>query len=904
MKNKTLNTNIGMAEDELSNTINEILSKAELLECALKEDTTDASLWYKLAKEYETLAQYEKAEEAYRQLIDRKDNFDGNLYFSLGHMLALQEKFEEASEVFKGLRVIEDAHGITEAPYKKDKGLQNIVNYTEYYEKFPIEENIILYESYHGSSISCNPYAIFKSLLGDERFKDYRHIWVINGKDKILETFKSNKNIIFIRKNSDGYMRYLAKAKYLINNTTFPDWYVRKEGQVYLNTWHGTPIKTLGTDVNEDFMAHKNQTKNFLQASHIISPNRHTTSILFNSYDISDIYTGIMSEIGYPRQDLMINSTEEEKEILYNILNITTNERVVLYAPTWRGTVDGAVFDTEKLIEEMRKLESLEDTKVLFRGHYMVEEILAKLDLNITVVPSSIDTNSLLSIVDVLITDYSSICFDFMAMEKPIIYYVYDRKEYEDERGLYFPLEELGGKICYTLDELEEAVKSSISSPTVSKKQKKAKKIFCANDDGKATQRVIDLIFFDTAYESNTLRSSQKESILLYGGPLLANGITTSFINLSNAIDKAKYSVSIVIDYKAIASNELQMEQFHKFDKDIKIIPRVGRILMTLEEREILAEFNSNKNLYTHESWLLYEKLHQREFKRVFGYAHFDHIVNFEGYTVFWATFMGMKNDTVKSNSIYQHNDLYGEWTMKYPYLENTFNLYKFYNKIISVSEKTKEHNMNNLAHLFEIEKKKFLFVDNVQDIDTILLKSKENIDMEDQFIFDKTKVFINIGRLSPEKGHSKLIRAFAKIAKQNPKARLINLGIGVQENEIQSLIKSLKLSKKVFYLGQKSNPYAYLKKSDCFVLASDHEGQPMTLLEALILEKPIIATDIVGNRSVLEGRPGHLVKNSEMGIQEAMQDFLDGKYKNDKIFNAYEYNDKALNMFYTKVAQ
>ena len=129
-------------------------------------------------------------------------------------------------------------------------------------------------------------------------------------------------------------------------------------------------------------------------------------------------------------------------------------------------------------------------------------------------------------------------------------------------------------------------------------------------------------------------------------------------------------------------------------------------------------------------------------------------------------------------------------------------------------------------------------------------------------------------------------------------------MGIGVQENEIQSLIKSLKLSKKVFYLGQKSNPYAYLKKSDCFVLASDHEGQPMTLLEALILEKPIIATDIVGNRSVLEGRPGHLVKNSEMGIQEAMQNFLDGKYKNDKIFNAYEYNDKALNMFYTKVAQ
>jgi CDP-glycerol glycerophosphotransferase len=878
-------------------------SQDNLIVNQLKEDTTRTDLWYALAKKYESEENYVEAENAYKRLIERKEELDGNLYFSLGHVLAKQGKHQEASEAFKEQRVMQDAHGMTETAYNKDMGLKKVINYAEYYERYKIEENIVLYESYHGSSISCNPYAIFKSLLIDERFTEFKHIWVINDKDKIPQELKNNKNIIFIKKNCDGYMRYLAKVKYLINNTTFPDWYIRKESQIYLNTWHGTPMKTLGTDVNEDFMAHKNQTKNFLQASHIISPNTHTTNILFNSYDISDIFCGTMAEVGYPRQDLMLNNTEENKNNICIELDISVDNKVVLYAPTWRGSVDGAVFDTNKLIADIEKLQSVENTTILFRGHYMIEKILSELNLSITVVPTTIDTNTLLSIVDVLITDYSSICFDFMAMGKPILYYVYDREEYEIERGLYFPIEDLGGLICYTSDEVKKALDESIKNFKISKFQKDAQQTFCSHDNGKATKRVIDLIFFDQKQDNNIICSKEKESILLYGGPLLANGITTSFINLANSIDKMKYSVTIVIDYKAIATNELQMEQFNKFNNDIKVIPRVGRMLMTLEERDIIAKFNKDKNLYIEEQWAIYKKVHQREFKRVFGYGHFDYIVNFEGYTVFWSTLMGMRNNSVKSNCIYQHNDLHGEWTMKYPYLENTFNLYKFYDKIASVSKKTMEHNRDNLSDLFNIDKEKFIFIDNVQDSDNIIEKSKENIDAEDEFIFKGTKVFINIGRLSPEKGHIKLINAFYKISKIYPKARLVNLGIGVQENEIKTLIQDLKLKNKVFYLGQKFNPYSYLKKADCFILSSDHEGQPMTLLEAMILKKPIIATDIVGNRSVLEGRPGHLVENSEEGLVQGMQSFLQEQYKDDKIFDYKKYNKHALGMFYSKIA-
>ncbi|MCF6243623.1 MAG: CDP-glycerol glycerophosphotransferase family protein [Sulfurovum sp.] len=878
-------------------------SKIEILREALENDYTNLDIWYDLVKEYEEKEEYENAILCYEAIIDRKEDFDGSLYFKLGHTFALQEKHEEASLAFKEQRIMQDAHGVIEAPYRKDKRLHNIINYTEYYERCTLEENTIVYESYHGSSMSCSPYAIFKSLLVDDRFDEYKHIWVINDIDKASPKYKEYKNIIFVKKSTTLYMRYLATAKYLINNTTFPDWYIRKEGQVYLNTWHGTPLKTLGRDVKEDFFAHKNQTKNFLQASHIISPNQHTTKILENSYDIKDIYTGILATTGYPRQDLMLNITDNEKSNIYKSLDINESNTIVLYAPTWRGTVNGAEFNTEQLSNDIEYLSTLNNVTILFRGHYMVEKLLSEAQVNVTVVPNKLDTNSVLSIVDILITDYSSICFDFMVMQKPIVYYVYDREIYEKERGLYFKLEDIGDYICYDISKVKEFLEDIIKDKKITKLQRKVKKNFCKYDDGNATQRIIDMIFLNKTNDIHIEKKLKKESILIYGGPLMANGITTSFINLANYIDKTKYSVTITFDPNAILLEDIRMNQFNKFDNDIKVVPRFGSMLMTLEERNVLARFNSSKGLPGEEMWSLYEYAHKREFKRVFGHGKFDYIVNFEGYTVFWSVLMGMKLDGVKSNAIYQHNDLYSEHTMKYPYLAQTFDLYRFYDNVVSVSEKTKEHNKDNLSMRFNIPKEKFIYCDNVQDPNNILEKSKETIDIEShRKIFKNKKVFINIGRLSPEKGHIKMIHAFAKVHEQYPETCLINLGHGVLESEIKSLIKKLKLEKNVFYLGQVSNPYKYLKASDCFVLPSDHEGQPMTLLEALILEKPVIATDIVGNRSVLEGRPGHLVENSEEGIIDGMIHFLKGDYKDDKVFDYKKYNQDALDMFYQKV--
>jgi len=882
-----------IAEEELSENI-------ELLNNTIENNSIDTALWYALGNRADKLNAWAIAEYGYKEHLARKENFDANLYFLLGNVLAQQGKYEEACEIFLEQKIIQFAHGTPEKDYDVNQNFKKIVDYTEYYERFKIEEDTILYESYHGSSISCNPYAIFKSIYKREEFNDYKHIWVLNDKSKIPEELKKYSNVIFIRRDCDLYMRYLAKVKYLINNVTFPEYFIRKEGQYYLNTWHGTPIKSLGKDVKESFMAHKNVSRNFLQSSHILSPNPYTTKVLLDRYDVRDIFNGVVAEVGYPRQDLMLNISSEEKNTLLHTLKISSDKKVVLYAPTWRGLHGNSEFDTSRLEEDLIKLEKLENMELLFRGHHMIEKFLVNLNIKCRVVPAHIDTNSLLSIVDILITDYSSIAFDYMALARPIIYYTYDRKEYELERGLYFPLEELGGDVCNNIDELVSSVEKVIDNIEITGIQRKAQSKFCSYDDGQASKRVVDTFFFNKEIALNVESKKEKKSILFYGGPFIPNGITSSFINLLNHIDYDKYIVTIIVEPNTTMNKfPERLEQIEKIDNRIKILGRVGRMNLRLEEDWIIKKFTTMNQLQNNEMWDIFNKAYSREMKRMLGDNKFHYFVNFEGYNTFWVSLFSSK----ENNSLFLHSDIYEEWKLRFPYLEKNINLYNYYKNIVPISEIIMNVNIEKLSTFFSIQEKKFIYCNNVQNPKNVLSKSKEEIEPKDKFIFNESIVFINIARHSPEKDLEKLFKAFSIVVKKYPKIKLINLGSGPLENHLKGLIFTLKLNKNIFLLGQKLNPYPYLKKSDCFILSSNHEGQPITLFESLILKKPIIATNIEGNRSILEDRSGLLVENSIAGLADGMIKFIKNGQK-VKEFNYEIYNNEALSMFYKKILE
>jgi hypothetical protein len=188
-----------------------------------KMNLLELDSWIKIAEKSEALKCWDVAEYAYKNYLNRADEFDANIYFVLGNILVLQRKFEEASCFFKEQKIVQSLDSLSKS------------NYEAYRNRFEIEDKMLLYESDYGDTVSGLPYELFLRLEKSVHFDTYTHIWAVNDKEKINKTLRTNSNIIFITKNSDLYQRYLAKAKYLIVNQTKTVYLELKEEQILLN---------------------------------------------------------------------------------------------------------------------------------------------------------------------------------------------------------------------------------------------------------------------------------------------------------------------------------------------------------------------------------------------------------------------------------------------------------------------------------------------------------------------------------------------------------------------------------------------------------------------------------------------------------------------------------------------
>lgn len=872
----------------------------DVLKIKQEFDVSLAQTWFDIGNIYECLQDWVEAEYAYHQAVMRSSNLESLWYYRLGFVLSKQKKFKDACEALRSYRAMQRPHGVSEDILAKDSGFAEASIYSEYYAVLPVRENTILYESFAGQGMSCNPYALFLYLFNHPKYRNWTHIWVINKVENIPDEYKKYHNIIFIPRGSDNYLRYLATTQYLINNSNFPPCFIRKPEQRFLSTWHGTPFKTLGRDMEGRFFEHKNLTRNILQSTHLLSPNEHTSQVLYERHDIKEIYTGKLMEVGYPRIDMTISQTQSEKKSIRKRLGVSDDEFLIFYAPTWRGTHNDIEFDYEKLESDLAKIGTLPNSKLVFRGHSLLQDALKEINLDVMVAPDDLDTNKILGATDILITDYSSVLFDYLPTLKPLVLYMYDIEQYTNERGLYFSADQLPGEKCYNINELFFVLKCII--------EKGAQKIafeksgvtqFAPYDDGKVSERVVKA-FFEEDYDNIKIVNQvpiNKKSLLIYGGPFMGNGITTSVINLVSNIDPNKYVVTLVIDPGSIEKEEGRLNQFTKLPSYVNVIGRVGRMNMTLEDRYIHGLNNQDFGLYADAAKQSLNDSWQQEYQRVFGDAKFDSLIQFEGYNRFWAGVFTSRVDD-KQVSIFMHNSMEEEYRLKYPYLKAVFGYATLAHKVISVSELTMRLNQEKLAASFGISADKFDYADNLQQPELTKALANNPILPEDEVYFGADNiVFMTIGRLSVEKDHAKLIEAFAEVVKKHPASKLLIVGDGPLRHYLLQQIQTLSLQDNVYLLGLRANPFPLLKRADCFVLSSNHEGQPMTLFEAMILEKMIISTDIVGSRSALEGRSGHLVENSVQGLADGMSDFIEGRLPL-RFFDIKDYQGQAIDRF------
>lgn len=362
--------------------------------------------------------------------------------------------------------------------------------------------NNIIFESFFGKQYSDNPKSVYNYIKNN--FPEYDLYWSMDRRHKDRFQIEDVKSITRL---TPKWIYLMATAKYWVVNSRLPSWIPKPKHTVYLQTWHGTPLKKLGIDIENVSMADTNTKeykREFLKEAekwdYLISANKYSSEIFRRAFG----YKGKIIESGYPRNDYLYahNNIENIAEVKSK-LNLPKAKKVILYAPTWR---DNDFYHTGRykfnLNLDFSKLkESLgDDYIILLRMHYLIAENLNIEDFTGFVYDCSSynDINELYLISDFLITDYSSVFFDYANLGRPMLFYVYDMEDYRDNlRGFYFDFEEKApGPLVKTTEEIITEVKKVEKEGFVpSETTKDFYDKFCYLEDEHAAERVVKEVF-------------------------------------------------------------------------------------------------------------------------------------------------------------------------------------------------------------------------------------------------------------------------------------------------------------------------------------------------------------------------------------------------------------------------
>ncbi len=825
----------------------------------------------------------------------------------------------------------------------------------------PIDPDVVLYESYAGRGMLCNPEAIFRALLDDPDFSHLTHIWALRdlkANPEATAEFSAHPRVKFVQVHSGRYYHALATSKYLVNNATFPPPFIKREGQVYLNTWHGTPLKTMGYDAPGGGADAANVTRNLSSADYLLSSCSYMTERIYEqAYRLANIYSGRVITEGFPRIDRQsdVDRTAFQQALQQAGIEVRSEARLVLYAPTWRGdSVPAPVNDLEALGRRVRELSALlpDDTQVLLKVHqYVYEDALKHPDLAGFLVPNHLPANQVLGVSDVLVTDYSSIFFDFLGTERPIVFFTPDRSDYEEDRGLYLVTEELPGPTAETMAELAQLVRAigsgDVDDPllTHADAYKVARKRFAARDDGNATRRVIDAVFRgqEQGLDVTSISCDGRARILIYAGGLRPNGITASVMNLLANLDYSRFDVSVF--YNAALARDAK-PNVAAIPEPVRLIPRLGGITpsqLLRRHRRKLQEVGIDARGLNIKAM---DRVFRDEWRRCFGGSEFDHIVDFSGYAPFWSFLLS--KGTARHHAIWMHSDMRADQVRNVeghkPHESNlraVFTTYTLYDHLVSVSPSLAEVNAKRLdlpdgdarftyarntlsqrrirrlahgssaAHSALTEALTSLDGDLTTTIEA-LARHYGLSTIQDEINrlrtieavippMPETFTFVAVGRLSPEKNYERLIRAFHTLHQDHPDTRLIILGSGPLESTLKGLRAELGLQGEVSLVGQQSNPYVVMARSDCLVLSSNYEGQPMVFLEALTVGIPVVTTRFPSVRDSLPEGTGLIVPQTVEALAEGMAAAVRGEVPNPP-FDVEAYNREAMEEFYRAI--
>lgn len=779
----------------------------------------------------------------------------------------------------------------------KDILINTIVSF--FYYRMSINEKLIYIESQSGGALNGNMLRICEELNKDE-YNGYKV--VVRAKknsrqkiEKLLKTYRL-KNVKIIDRRILSLF-YMEQAKYIFLDAGVQYKYVKKEGQIFINTWHGTPFKTMGKENFAERHRLGNIQRNFLMCDYFLFPNRYMQEIFLRDYMIENLWKGKSLLTGYPRNAVFFDA--DRRNHVKKQLGLD-GKQVFAYLPTHRGILFAKknAEQCDRVIAYLDELDKklTDDQVLLLKFHlYNKKKVDCSQYKHIINFPEGYETYDVLNSVDCLITDYSSVFFDFAVTRKKIVLFAYDEEEYFADRGVYFPFAELPFPKVTNIDELVYELNRGIEYDDSAFLAK-----FAPYESADATVNLCrHIIKKEKVCIEEPAPYNGKENVLIHVGGLAKNGITSAMVNLLQTIDSDKRNyfatflrpivktadkTSIIPEHiPYIAINESPCFTIWEAIAYLKLL-RLGKVKYQLSS--------------------VLKKMYDRELKKHYWNADFQHVMDFNGYTkhpmMMLSRYEARKSIWVHSNMV---NEVMIKGNQSYAMLSYLYNIYDnvavvsegFIEPTVKISEKN--NNVKVVRNCFDF-KGAIKKGDSEISFDKDTICVTENPEGIHGVLNCDGHKFITVGRFSPEKGHIRLMNAFEKYWQDNKQTQLIIIGgYGPWYKKTVSYAQTLECYKNITIIKSIRNPMPILKRCDLFLLSSDYEGLSVVLFEAGCFNLPCISTDIEGLRDFMVENKGFLVEHSEEGLLNGMRAFAEGKLVPIEI-DYEKFNQKCLAQF------
>lgn len=366
--------------------------------------------------------------------------------------------------------------------------------------RLPIQRGHVLYEANLGRIYGDSPKYVYEAMR--RLHPDHTATWVLPRGHQ-----PPHVGVATVQRGSLDYLKALARAEFWVDNQTFPGNVIKRPQQRYLQTWHGIPLKKMGKDEPDRSLPAKQPDRGIGAWDELVVPNPYFEQTFVAAY----AYTKGLIRYGTPRNDPLVDGSLTRDEARRQ-LNLPEGARVVLYAPTFRqnnrsGRVPVAIpFDLKTLIEELG-----DNTFVLLRPHYLNRmNVPSEVRYRVLDTSSVEDVNLAYVAADVLVTDYSSVMFDFALLRRPIVYYTYDYAQYLATRGTYVDLMDIGpGPFVTTTEELVEALRTALDDPQAHRKLYAVKydafvDEYCGREDGGASERAVKALLRGSTHATHS----------------------------------------------------------------------------------------------------------------------------------------------------------------------------------------------------------------------------------------------------------------------------------------------------------------------------------------------------------------------------------------------------------------